>query len=99
MPSKLQNSRTKQMNQVRPGCGTAAWPLVAEEARHELPGAALLLSTSGSTSSPELVRLNGESVEANTPAIAQYLQLPLSDTALPLSYCYGLGGRRTATSW
>lgn len=62
--------------------------------RHELhPDLALLLSTSGSTGSPKLVRLSASSVEANAAAIAQYLHLRPGDraaTTLPLSYCYGL---------
>ncbi|MFC9772083.1 MULTISPECIES: AMP-binding protein [unclassified Pseudarthrobacter] len=65
-----------------------------DETRHTLhPDLAVLLSTSGSTGSPKLVRLAAESVQANAAAIAQYLQLRPSDTAattLPLSYCYGM---------
>ena len=64
------------------------------ETRHELhPDLALLVSTSGSTGSPKLVRLSGASIQANAAAIAQYLHLRPSDTAattLPLSYCYGM---------
>ncbi|WP_430297433.1 AMP-binding protein [Sinomonas sp. B1-1] len=62
--------------------------------RHELhPDLALLISTSGSTGSPKLVRLSSEGVEANASAIAQYLHLRDADraaTTLPMSYCYGL---------
>ncbi|MFY9633516.1 MAG: AMP-binding protein [Cellulosimicrobium cellulans] len=65
-----------------------------EETRHDLhPELALLLSTSGSTGSPKLVRLSAEAVQANASAIAQYLHLRPEDTAattLPLSYCYGM---------
>lgn len=61
---------------------------------HQLhPDLALLVSTSGSTGSPKLVRLSAASIEANAEAIAQYLHLRPSDTAattLPLSYCYGM---------
>ncbi|WP_426244664.1 AMP-binding protein [Nocardioides sp. LHG3406-4] len=61
---------------------------------HELhPELALLLSTSGSTGSPRLVRLSLASIEANARAIAAYLQLTEHDraaTTLPLHYCYGL---------
>ncbi|MFW0772894.1 AMP-binding protein [Paenarthrobacter nitroguajacolicus] len=64
------------------------------ETRHELhPELALLVSTSGSTGSPKLVRLAGASLQANAAAIAEYLHLRPSDTAattLPLSYCYGM---------
>lgn len=57
------------------------------------PDLALLLSTSGSTGSPKLVRLSAESVHANAAAIAEYLGLRPDDravTTLPLSYCYGM---------
>lgn len=61
---------------------------------HELhPDLALLLSTSGSTGSPKLVRLSAENVRSNARAIADYLGLDSDDTAitsLPLHYCYGL---------
>jgi hypothetical protein len=57
------------------------------------PDLALLLSTSGSTGSPKLVRLSHTNLAANADAIAEYLDIRESDraaTTLPLSYCYGL---------
>lgn len=57
------------------------------------PDLALLLSTSGSTGSPKLVRLSRENVLSNARAIADYLGLGPDDraiTSLPLHYCYGL---------
>ncbi|MFC7494755.1 MULTISPECIES: AMP-binding protein [unclassified Nocardioides] len=57
------------------------------------PDLALLLSTSGSTGSPKLVRLSRANVLANARSIADYLDLRPTDvaiTALPLHYCYGL---------
>ena len=57
------------------------------------PDLALLLSTSGSTGSPKLVRLSAHNVIANARAIAEYLGLRDTDraaTTLPMSYCYGL---------
>lgn len=54
---------------------------------------ALLLSTSGSTGSPKLVRLTMAAVEANARAIAQVLHISPQDVAaghLPLHYSYGL---------
>ncbi|MBD3945708.1 AMP-binding protein [Nocardioides ganghwensis] len=61
---------------------------------HELhPDLALLLSTSGTTGSPKLVRLSRANVASNAAAIADYLALTPTDraiTALPLHYCYGL---------
>jgi hypothetical protein len=62
--------------------------------RHALhPDLALLLSTSGSTGSPKLVRLSSENVRSNAEAIARYLRLTPADraaTTMPLHYCYGL---------
>ncbi|WP_374156990.1 AMP-binding protein [Mycobacterium sp. G7A2] len=57
------------------------------------PDLVLLLSTSGSTGSPKLVRLSAHNVLANARAIAEYLELRDTDraaTTLPMSYCYGL---------
>jgi acyl-coenzyme A synthetase/AMP-(fatty) acid ligase len=57
------------------------------------PDLALLLSTSGSTGSPKLVRLSHENLQSNATAIAEYLGLSAQDraiTTLPLHYCYGL---------
>lgn len=63
-------------------------------AAHELhPDLALLLSTSGSTGSPKLVRLSRTNLVANADAIATYLDIRHTDraaTTLPMSYCYGL---------
>lgn len=62
--------------------------------QHDLhPDLALLLSTSGSTGSPKLVRLSYENLDANAASIAEYLRITESDraaTTLPLHYCYGL---------
>ncbi|MFD2690443.1 AMP-binding protein [Streptomyces phyllanthi] len=57
------------------------------------PDLALLLSTSGSTGSPKLVRLSHENVQANAESIATYLGISDTDraaTTLPPHYCYGL---------
>ena len=57
------------------------------------PDLALLLSTSGSTGSPRLVRLSGAAVHANADAIARTLGLTPDDraiTTLPFHYSYGL---------
>nr|WP_245348433.1 AMP-binding protein [Paeniglutamicibacter psychrophenolicus] len=62
--------------------------------RHLLhPELALLLSTSGSTGSPKLVRLSARNLRSNAEAIARALQLTAADravTSLPLHYCFGL---------
>jgi hypothetical protein len=61
---------------------------------HDLhPDLALLLSTSGSTGAPKLVRLSHDNLVANAASIADYLRLTADDralTSLPLHYCYGL---------
>ena len=57
------------------------------------PELRLLLSTSGSTGSPKLVRLSAANLDTNATAIASYLGLREDDvalTTLPLDYCYGL---------
>lgn len=62
--------------------------------RHELhPDLALLLSTSGSTGSPKLVRLSRTNLVSNADAIAAALSISPDDravTSLPLHYCFGL---------
>lgn len=79
---------------VRASDGEAVLDVRRQQTRHDLhPELALLLSTSGSTGSPKLVRLSADGIQANAAAIAEYLQLRPSDTAattLPLSYCYGM---------
>ncbi|MFJ2594104.1 AMP-binding protein [Streptomyces erythrochromogenes] len=61
---------------------------------HDLhPELALLLSTSGSTGSPKLVRLSHENLQANAESISEYLGIRDTDraaTTLPMHYCYGL---------
>ncbi|MCE7012165.1 AMP-binding protein [Kibdelosporangium philippinense] len=61
---------------------------------HDLhPDLALLLSTSGSTGSPKLVRLSMANLRANAESIAKYLDIRDTDRAsatLPMHYCYGL---------
>ncbi|MGQ4598483.1 AMP-binding protein [Nocardia sp. R6R-6] len=68
--------------------------VVRETSAHRLhPDLALLLSTSGSTGSPKLVRLSATNLRANAEAIAQYLAIGPDDcaaTTLPMFYCYGL---------
>lgn len=57
------------------------------------PQLGLLLSTSGSTGSPKLVRLSYSALAANARSIADYLNIQPQDralTTLPPSYSYGL---------
>ncbi|MBR9884473.1 MAG: AMP-binding protein [Oceanospirillales bacterium] len=57
------------------------------------PALAVLLSTSGSTGSPKLVRLSQHNIYSNAASIAEYLGLNADERPLahlPLSYSYGL---------
>jgi len=54
---------------------------------------AVLLSTSGTTGSPKLVRLAYRNIEANANSIAEYLEIDERERAiqsLPIHYSYGL---------
>ena len=54
---------------------------------------ALLLTTSGSTGSPKLVRQSYENLNSNTRSISQYLGISSTDrpiSTMPMSYSYGL---------
>jgi acyl-CoA synthetase (AMP-forming)/AMP-acid ligase II len=78
------------------GRGDSGWQVTARRPRaaHDLHAdLALLLTTSGSTGSPKLVRLSHENLDSNAAAIAESLGVRPSDramTSLPLHYCYGL---------
>jgi acyl-CoA synthetase (AMP-forming)/AMP-acid ligase II len=68
-----------------------ARPAVPARSLH--PDLALLMSTSGSTGAPKLVRLSDRNLLSNALAIGEYLHLTPGDrgiTSLPLHYCYGL---------
>jgi long-chain acyl-CoA synthetase len=57
------------------------------------PDLAVLLSTSGTTGSPKLVKLTYSNIHANAESIAEYLNITGNDkpvTSLPMSYSYGL---------
>ena len=54
---------------------------------------ALLLTTSGSTGSPKLVRQSARNIDSNARAIADYLDITSQErpiTTLPMHYTYGL---------
>ncbi len=73
------------------GRDVASAPVGPRPAPH--PALALMLSTSGSTGSPRLVRLSQAAVLANARSIAAALGLGPADvapTSLPLHYSYGL---------
>lgn len=57
------------------------------------PDLCILLSTSGSTGDPKLVRLSKKNIDSNARSIAEYLELTNSDraiTTLPWHYSYGM---------
>lgn len=57
------------------------------------PDLGLLLTTSGSTGSPKLVRQSYQNIQANARSIAEYLQIDETErpiTTLPMNYTYGL---------
>ncbi len=57
------------------------------------PELALLLTTSGSTGSPKMVRQSYRNIRANMDSIVQYLHLQADErpvTTLPMHYTYGL---------
>ncbi|WP_195462892.1 AMP-binding protein [Anaerotruncus colihominis] len=57
------------------------------------PDLAPLLTTSGSTGSPKLVRQSRRNIESNARAIARYLEIGEGEravTTLPMNYTYGL---------
>lgn len=57
------------------------------------PDLALLLTTSGSTGSPKLVRQSYTNIQANAASIAQYLKITDQDhpiSSLPMHYTFGL---------
>ncbi len=57
------------------------------------PDLALLLSTSGSTGSPKMVRLSRKNLQSNARSIGEYLEITREDravTSLPMQYTYGL---------
>lgn len=60
----------------------------------DLPGQlSVLLTTSGSTGSPKLVRLSKENLFSNAESIVKYLHITQEDrpiTSLPMYYSYGL---------
>lgn len=78
---------------IEPGAGEAVLGPLNPQPMPIDDALALLLSTSGSTGSPKLVRLSLAAVAANAGGIAEVLGIAADDVAaghLPLHYSYGL---------
>ncbi len=75
----------------------------SDRSAHDLhPDLALMMSTSGSTGAPKLVRLSNRNLDANARSIAEFQRLSSADrgiTSLPLHYCYGLSVLNAHRRW
>ena len=83
--------RQRLIDLYRPGLILPGGPTGTNTPTH--PDLAVLLTTSGSTGSPKLVRLAKRNIETNARQIAQSLGLRPDDrgvTALPLHYSFGM---------
>ncbi|MBM2816555.1 MAG: Acyl-CoA synthetase [Ignavibacteria bacterium] len=96
-PELLINFPYEEQNGYRWVCGDKFTNLVerlnVEDLPHINPELAVLLSTSGTTGSPKLVRLTYKNLQSNALSIMQYLSITEYDkpiTSLPMSYSYGL---------
>ena len=79
--------------EVYSGCGYRLWKCGWEEKTELYPELGVLISTSGSTGSPKLVRQTYGNIRANTESIVEYLQIDRNEraiTTLPMNYVYGL---------
>lgn len=80
----------------RPVYGAYGYTLLKRPDEHVYPlhdDLALMLTTSGSTGSPKLVRQSYENIKANTASIVEYLAIDATEraiTTLPMNYTYGL---------
>jgi acyl-coenzyme A synthetase/AMP-(fatty) acid ligase len=78
-------------------CSDAGWEVEVRDEREDAgglhPDLAVMLSTSGTTGSPKLVKLSYSNLHENARSIAEYLELTperRAITNLPLHYSYGL---------
>ena len=75
------------------GTSEFAWRATGRVSPYLHPDMALLLCTSGTTGSPQLVRLSRRNLMANAESIVRYLGINSNDraiTTLPMHYSYGL---------
>lgn len=91
----VSEDRTELIKDHKVLYSTHGFSLVAynEQAGKIHPGIALLLTTSGSTGSPKLVKLTRENLLSNAESIAGYLSITSDErpvTSLPMYYSYGL---------
>jgi len=80
-------------NDVQVSWLTKTLNIAPTKPRDIYPDTALLLSTSGSTGSPKMVRLSYTNLAANAESIASYLKIDNSEraiTSLPIHYSFGL---------
>lgn len=75
-------------------CNLENYSLLSSDVVSNLPDTlALLLTTSGSTGNPKLVRISKDNLAANTASIIEALSIQNEDrliTTLPINYSYGL---------
>lgn len=89
-------SLEKQFNSIERIIGFHSYALVKTEFTNDIKlpvNLALLLTTSGSTGSPKLVRLSHQNISSNAESIAEYLEITKTErpvTSLPMFYTYGL---------
>ncbi len=82
-----------ELSEVYTGYGYVLFKTGIQETFELNPQLALLLTTSGSTGSPKLVRQSYENIDSNAAAIVEYLKINESErpiTTLPMNYTYGL---------
>jgi acyl-CoA synthetase (AMP-forming)/AMP-acid ligase II len=92
----LPTERSGELNAFQSVYEFQDYTLLRSNVAHSVPlhnSLALLLTTSGSTGSPKLVRLSYENVLANAQSIAEYLSIDDKErpiTTLPMHYSFGL---------
>ena len=92
----LPDSMSEFFNNCEKICSLDSYVLLKSKEESAFPlydELALLMTTSGSTGSPKLVRLSYKNIKANTESIIKYLKIDEKErsiTNLPMHYVYGL---------